>query len=69
MQNYIEQPIEIAGLSSTDFFIESSDLRGGAGAKFIVEWIAPTKITEPIVEAVTIGSASQQGISFISQVK
>lgn len=66
VRNYLEQPIEIAALSSTDFFVNTSDRSGGSGAKFIVEWLAQTSVSEPIVEAIMIGTAYQQGISFVS---
>ncbi|WP_036481737.1 DUF3124 domain-containing protein [Myxosarcina sp. GI1] len=66
VKNYLEQPIEIAALSSTDFFINTSDRSGGSGAKFIVEWVAQTNVSEPIVEAIMIGTGFQQGISFVS---
>ncbi len=42
------------------------DRRGGSGAKFIVEWVAQTSVSEPIVEAIMISTAFQQGISFVS---
>ncbi len=66
VRNYLESPIEIAALGSTDFFVNTTDSSGGSGAKFIVEWIAQTKVTEPMIEAVMIGSGFQQGISFVS---
>ena len=66
VKEYLENPIEIAALASTDFFVNTSDRSGGSGAKFIVEWVAQTTVTEPIVEAIMIGSGYQQGISFVS---
>jgi hypothetical protein len=39
---------------------------GGVGANFIVEWIAEKEVSEPVVEAVMISAASNQGISFVS---
>jgi hypothetical protein len=36
------------------------------GANFIVEWVASTEVSEPIVEAIMIGTDFQQGISFTS---
>lgn len=66
VRNYLEQPIEIAALASTDFVVNTTDRSGGLGAKFMVEWVAQTTVTEPIVEAIMIGTSSQQGISFVS---
>lgn len=66
VRSYIDTPIEIGALASTDFFVDSSDSTGGSGANFIVEWVAQRQIAQPVVEAVAIGTSSQQGISFIS---
>lgn len=66
VRQYLEQPIQLNPLASKDFVIDATDTSGGAGAKFIVEWVAQTQVTEPIIEAVMIGSGYHQGISFIS---
>ncbi|WP_341526330.1 DUF3124 domain-containing protein [Nostoc sp. UHCC 0302] len=66
VKKYLEQPIQLDALASTDFFVNRNDTSGGLGANFIVEWVSQTKISEPIVEAVMIGTDYQQGISFTS---
>jgi Protein of unknown function (DUF3124) len=66
VRQYLKQPIQLNALASTDFVIDTTDNSGGAGAKFIVEWVAQTQVSEPIIEAVMIGSGYHQGISFIS---
>ncbi|UBF24871.1 DUF3124 domain-containing protein [Kovacikia minuta CCNUW1] len=66
IKQYLEKPVELAPLASTSFFIETNDTRGGLGANFIVDWVAETVVTEPVIEAVMIGTASTQGISFVS---
>lgn len=66
VKKYLERPIQLDALASTDFFINRNDTSGGLGANFIVEWVAEKEISEPIVEAVMIGTDFQQGISFIS---
>lgn len=66
VKQYLERPIQLDALASYDFFVNRNDTSGGVGANFIVEWVAQTKISEPIVEAVMIGTDYQQGISFIS---
>ena len=53
-------------MASTDFVVDEYDMTGGAGANFIVEWTASIEVTPPVVEAVMISTALQQGISFIS---
>lgn len=66
VKQYLANPIQLDALASTDFFVTRDDNSGGVGANFIVEWVAATEISEPIVEAVMIGTDFQQGISFIS---
>lgn len=66
VKQYLDKPVELKPLASTDFFIETDDVAGGLGANFIVEWVAETAVNEPVIEAVMISTASAQGISFIS---
>ncbi|MBD2448611.1 DUF3124 domain-containing protein [Nostoc sp. FACHB-152] len=66
VKQYLENPTQLDALASTDFFVTRDDTSGGVGANFIVEWVAAQEISEPIVEAVMIGTDFQQGISFIS---
>ena len=66
IKQYLERPIQLAALASTDFVVDSTDTSGGSGANFVVQWVAQTEISEPIVEAVMIGTESNRGISFVS---
>ncbi len=66
IKQYLERPVELGSLASTDFVVERTDTSGGSGANFIVEWIAEKEVSEPVVEAVMISAASNQGISFVS---
>lgn len=66
IKQYLDRPIQLNAIASTDFFIDRTDSGGGLGANFIVEWVAQTEVSEPIVEAVMIASESQQGVSFLS---
>ncbi|MBD2569544.1 DUF3124 domain-containing protein [Anabaena lutea] len=66
IKKYLEHPIQLDALASSDFFVNKNDISGGLGANFIVEWVAKTEISEPVVEAVMIGTDFQQGISFVS---
>lgn len=66
VKQYLERPIQLGALASTDFFVKKTDTSGGLGANFIVEWVAQTEISEPIVEAVMLGTDLHQGISLLS---
>lgn len=66
VKQYLPRPAQLGALASTDFVIDLRDTSGGSGANFIVEWVAEKEISEPVVEAVMIGTESNRGISFIS---
>ena len=50
-----------------EMFVPADDVRGGAGANFLVEWAADGPITEPAIEAVMIGTSGTTSYSFVSQ--
>ena len=64
VREYLETPLEIAPLASTELFLTESDTRGGAGASFLLEWLAEEPSSEPLVEAVHVSTASGQGLIF-----
>jgi hypothetical protein len=66
LHRYLDKPVAIGPLGSTYHVVPESESKGGAGAKFLVEWEAPAAVIEPIIESVMIGTKMQQGISFIS---
>lgn len=66
VRQYLERPVQLGVMASTDFVVARTDTSGGLGASFIVEWVAETEVSEPVVEAVMIGTELGQGISFIS---
>ncbi|MCE5245028.1 MAG: DUF3124 domain-containing protein [Syntrophobacteraceae bacterium] len=65
------QPAEVVlkPMGSKDYVVKESDTSGGSGANFVVRWKSGTKVTEPVIEAVMIGTQTQQGISFTSRGK
>ncbi len=69
VKNYVERPIQLKPLASTDFFVSEYDTAGGLGASFLVKWKSEIKVNEPIIEGVMAGTKSGQGISFVSRGK
>ena len=49
--------------------VDIAEDHGGVGANFIVEWQATEKVVSPIVEAIMIGGAGTQGLSFVTRGK
>ena len=66
VREYLTEPLQLGPMASADYVVAEDDTSGGAGANFIVEWEATDTVTAPVVEAVMISTASQQGISFLS---
>ena len=66
VREFLTKPVRLMPLASKDFFVKESDTSGGTSASFLVEWVAERPVSVPIVEAVMIGVASSQGISFLS---
>lgn len=66
VREYLEQPLQLGPMASSHVVIGADDETGGVGANFIVEWGATVSVYEPVIEAVMINTASQQGLSLIS---
>ena len=65
VKSYLNKPVRLPALGTTEVLIKRDDVSGGSGANFLVEWSAKQPVTEPIIEAVMIDTDSQQGISFV----
>lgn len=66
VRKYLEQPVELNPLATTNFVVNLNDTTGGVGASFIVEWVATKEVFDPVIEAVMIHTPSNQGLSLIS---
>ena len=69
LHSYLAAPIAVRPFGSAETFVPAEDTRGGTGANFVVEWAADGQITEPLIEAVMIGTIGTQGYSFTSRGK
>ena len=69
LKEYVEQPVRLSALGSTEFVVPQSETAGGAGANFLVTWQAAHPVMAPVVEAVMIGVAAPVGLSFVSPAK
>ena len=67
ISRYLNQPMQLNPLASTEIVVAQDDKTGGAGANFFVEWRAANQVSEPVVEAVMTSTRSQRGMSFVSQ--
>jgi hypothetical protein len=67
VESYLKTPVALKPFATIEVFIPTSDVRGGTGANFVVEWAATGEIAEPTVEALMVGSVGPGHYAFISQ--
>lgn len=66
LREYLDRPIVLGPLASTDFLVERRDVAGGVGANFLVDWMAEEAVTEPLIEAVMAMVGGDQAMAFRS---
>ena len=69
VRNFQDRPGRLGPLATLGVFVNESDVSGGSAASFVVEWVAMKPVSNPIVEAVMVGTRNQQGVSFTSMGK
>ncbi|MCA1457231.1 DUF3124 domain-containing protein [Bradyrhizobium sp. BRP22] len=67
VESHLKAPIALKPFATIEVFIPTSDVRGGTGANFVVDWAATDEIAEPAVEALMVGSVGPGHYAFISQ--
>jgi len=67
VESYLKSPVALKSFATIEVFIAASDVRGGTGANFVVDWAATGEIAEPAVEALMVGSVGPGHYAFISQ--
>jgi hypothetical protein len=67
VESYLKAPVALKPFSTIEAFVAATDLRGGTGANFVVDWAAAGEIAEPVVEALMIGSVASGHYAFITQ--
>ena len=69
IKKYLEKPLVLNPLQTTNIVIARSDTSGGTGANFLVEWQGNQTVTSPIIEAVMANASSNLGIAFTTSGK
>jgi hypothetical protein len=67
VESYLKAPVALKPFATVEVSIATTDVRGGTGANFIVDWAASGEIAEPAVEALMVGSVGPGHYAFISQ--
>lgn len=66
VKTYLEEPVALRPFGTIEVSVPVNDVRGGSGANFIVDWASSTKIAEPVIEALMLGSLGNASYSFVS---
>jgi Protein of unknown function (DUF3124) len=67
VESYLKAPVALKPFSTIEVFVPTTDVRGGTGANFVVDWAATGEIVEPVVEALMVGGLGSGHYAFISQ--
>jgi hypothetical protein len=67
VESYLTSPIALKPFGTIEVSIATTDVRGGTGANFVVDWAATGEIAEPVVEALMVGGVGSGHYAFISQ--
>jgi hypothetical protein len=67
VESYLKSPIALKPFATIEIFVPTSDVRGGTGANFVVDWAASGEIAEPVIEALMFGGIGSGHYAFISQ--
>lgn len=67
VESYLKAPVALKPFATIEVIVPTTDVRGGTGANFMVEWAATGEIAEPVVEALMFGSVGSGHYAFISQ--
>jgi hypothetical protein len=65
VRRFLETPLRIDPLAAIEFFVRESDTSVDTAASFLVEWVAEATVSDPVVEAIMVGTTGNQGISFV----
>ena len=65
VEDFVNKPTVVPAMATFEVHIPERDQKGGSGANFTVKWKSDKKVSIPVIQAVMIGTASTQGISFV----
>ena len=67
VESYLKAPVALKPFATIEVFVPTTDVRGGTGANFMVDWAATAEIAEPVVEALMVGGLGSGHYAFIAQ--
>lgn len=67
IKSFVDMPIRVKPLATIEYLVGESDVTGGSGASFLVDWSVPDGANDAIIDAVMIGNSGGLGISFVQR--
>ena len=67
VESYLKAPVALKPFSTVEVFVPTTDVRGGTGANFVVDWASTGEIAEPVVEALMVGGVGSGHYAFVTQ--
>ena len=67
VESYLKAPVALKPFATIEVFVPTTDVRGGTGANFVVDWAATSDIAEPVVETLMVGGLGSGHYAFITQ--
>lgn len=67
LQEFLPSPVRLNPMATANFVVSRPDESGGSGANFIVTWRASSKVVDPILESVMVGTGTSQSFAFTSR--
>ena len=67
VESHLKAPVALKPFATIEVFVPATDVRGGTGANFVVDWAATAEIAEPVVEALMVGGLGSGHYAFITQ--
>jgi len=67
VESYLKAPVALKPFSTIEVFVPTTDIRGGTGANFVVDWAASGEIAEPVIEALMVGGIGSGHYAFTTQ--
>jgi hypothetical protein len=66
-RKYQETPLVVGPLAAKCYVVKESEVDTGPLASFLVSWESDAPVSPPVVNAIMIGTANNQGLSFSFQ--
>jgi hypothetical protein len=66
LKEYVPSPRSIPPLGTLELFVPHTDVTGGSGANFIIQWSAEGPINPPLVEALHADIRASRSVVFIT---